>query len=69
MFDIEKGRLCWEMQTFTKGMLGQVCGDEWRDNQMLGGPVEKMWFFQMAPIPLLSVLICFTRCQYDILQV
>ncbi len=24
---------------------------------ILGGPVEKMCFFQMAPIPLLSVLI------------
>ncbi len=38
-------------------------------NLLLGGPVEKMWFFQMAQIPLLSVLICPTRCQYDILKV
>ncbi len=35
----------------------------------IGGPVEKMWFFQMAPIPLLSVLIWSTRCQYYILKV
>ncbi len=28
-----------------------------------------MWFFQMAPIPLLSVSICSTRCQYDVLKV
>jgi len=24
----------------------------------LGGPVEKMWFFQIAPTPYLSILIC-----------
>jgi hypothetical protein len=36
---------------------------------MLGGPVEKMCFFQMAPTPPLSVSICSTRCQYDILKV
>ena len=35
----------------------------------LGGPVEKMCFFQMAPTPPLSVSICSTRCQYDILKV
>jgi hypothetical protein len=36
---------------------------------MIGGPVEKMCFFQMAPTPPLSVSICSTRCQYDILKV
>jgi hypothetical protein len=36
---------------------------------LLGGPVEKMCFFQMAPIPPLSVSICSTMCQYDILKV
>jgi hypothetical protein len=35
----------------------------------LGGPVEKMCFFQMAPVPPPSVSICSTRCQYDILKV
>ncbi len=35
----------------------------------IGGPVEKMCFFQMAPTPPLSVLICSTRYQYDILKV
>ncbi len=39
----------------------------WSTN--LGGAVEKMCFFQMAPIPPLSVSICSTRCQYDILKV
>ena len=36
---------------------------------ILGGPVEKMCFFQMAPIPLLSVLIYSNRSQYVILKV
>jgi hypothetical protein len=36
---------------------------------MVGGPVEKMWFFQMALTPPLSVSTCSTRCQYDILKV
>jgi hypothetical protein len=31
--------------------------------------VEKMCFFQMAPIPLLSILIWSTRCQYDVPKV
>jgi hypothetical protein len=35
----------------------------------IGGPVEKTWFFQMAPIPCLSVQSCSIRCQYDILKV
>ena len=36
---------------------------------MVGGPVEKMCFFQMAPTPPLSISICSTRCQYNILKV
>ncbi len=35
----------------------------------VGGPQGKMWFFQMASIPFLSVSICSTRCQYDVLKV
>ena len=35
----------------------------------LGGPVEKMWFFQIPPRPHLSVLNCSTMYQYDILKV
>ncbi len=36
---------------------------------LVGGPVEKTWFFQMAPIPRLSIQSCSIRCQYDILKV
>ncbi len=35
----------------------------------LGGPVVKMWFFHLAPIPLLSVLIYSNRSQNVILKV
>ena len=35
----------------------------------IGGPVVKMCFFQMPPIPLLSVLIHSNRSQYVILKV
>jgi hypothetical protein len=33
------------------------------------GSGGKNVFFQMARIPLLSVLICSTKCQYDVLKV
>ncbi len=36
---------------------------------MIGGPAQKMWFFQMVPKPYLSVLIDSNRCEYDILKV
>ena len=35
----------------------------------VGGPVVKMWFFRMTPIPLLSVLIYSNGSQYVILKV
>ncbi len=34
----------------------------------LGGPAQKMLFFQMVPISFLSVLIHSTRCKYDSLD-
>ena len=36
---------------------------------LLGGPAQKMSFFQMVTKPFLSVLIYSTRCEYDILKV
>ncbi len=35
----------------------------------VGGLVEKMWFFQIAPTPYLSILICSNMYQYDFLKV
>jgi hypothetical protein len=35
----------------------------------VGGPVAKVPVFQMVQISLLSILIYFTRCEYDILKV
>ncbi len=31
------------------------------EDDKVGGPVEKMWYFQMAPIPLLIVWIYSNR--------
>jgi hypothetical protein len=36
---------------------------------MIGGPVENLSNFQMAPIPVLSVLTCSTSSPHDILKV
>ncbi len=44
----------------------------WQDNiwcPIIGGPPQKMWFFQMAPIPLLSVLTFFDSSPHDTLKV
>ena len=35
----------------------------------LGGPAQKNVIFQMVQIPLLSVPICSSRCEYIILKV
>ena len=35
----------------------------------VGGPVEKMSFFQMVPKSYLSVVMHSNRCEYDILKV
>ena len=37
--------------------------------QEVGGPAQKMSFFQMVTNTFLSVLIYSTRCEYDILKV
>ncbi len=50
-------------------ILNSTYGKHVEKMAMLGGPVGKMWFFQMAPITLLSVQSCSTRCQYNILKV
>ncbi len=34
----------------------------------IGGPTQKIWFFQMVPKSFLSGLIYSTRCEYDILK-
>ena len=36
---------------------------------LIGGPVEKMSFFQMVPKSYLSVVMHSNRCEYDILKV
>jgi hypothetical protein len=44
-------------------ILGQQCAF------MLGGPVQNLSNFQMAPIPILSVLTCSNSSPHDILKV
>jgi hypothetical protein len=36
---------------------------------LVGGPVQNMTIFQMAPIPVLSVLTCSTSSPHDILKI
>ncbi len=54
--------LQWSKSNRNKTFLDKVTASD------LGGPAQKMLFFQMVPKSFLSVLIHSTRCKYDSLD-